>query len=87
MNSIVTRADGQPAHVRAKPRLRQSHFDALRRLPSLYAEMRAEEATLATDLGEREQPHPLFGTIIAAGLLGILMLTGFCFSAATGGFQ
>lgn len=38
----VTRADGRPAYENARPRLRQSHFDSLRRMPARYAALVAE---------------------------------------------
>lgn len=84
MIGIVTRADGQPAYVHAKPRLRQGHFYALRQFPARYAEMRVEEARLAELLGEEPQPSPAFGAIIASGLFGILMLGGAAFALMTG---
>lgn len=87
MRAIVTRADGQPAHFRAKPRLRQSHFDALRKFPARYAELRAEEADLARHLGEEPQPHPAFGAIMVSGLFGILIIMVSAFAIMTGGFQ
>lgn len=38
----VTRADGRPAFENARPRLRQSHFTAARRMHQRYSELAAE---------------------------------------------
>lgn len=82
----VLRANGNPAYVDAKPRLRQSAIVSEgRSVVQKYAAIRAGEARLAAKDGDAPQPHPLFGMIIAAGLFGVLIVGALAAAIMIGG--